>query len=104
VWGRWSIAWTLWVLPSISQGLAKEVHKNVGVLPFLVATGWLLVANFLAWHWGLGTLWRPLALSVVVAVAWAVYLQRRLGGHSGDLLGAGNQLVEAAALLGLLIP
>jgi len=39
---------------------------------------------------------------VAVALAWVLYLRRRMGGHSGDLLGAGNQLVEAAALLALM--
>lgn len=102
VWGRWSIAWTLRVLPSISQGLAKEVHKNLGITPFLLATVWLLVANGAAWYFGIHQLWRPAAASTLVSVLWALYLRHRLGGHSGDLLGAGNQLVEAAALLALL--
>jgi adenosylcobinamide-GDP ribazoletransferase len=104
VWGRWSIAWTLYALPSISQGLAKEVQRNLGRMPFVMATGWLLVAHALGWHWGVRALWRPVALSAAVAVAWTLYFRRRLGGHTGDLLGAGNQLVEAAAILGLLIP
>lgn len=47
------------LLPSISQGLAREVHKGLGC---------------------------------------CLYLRRRLGGHSGDLLGTGNQRVEAAPL------
>jgi|GEM_PF-6814362 len=33
---------------------------------------------------------------------WGGYLLHRLGGQSGDLLGAGNQLAEAAVLLVLL--
>jgi adenosylcobinamide-GDP ribazoletransferase len=103
VWGRCSIAWTLRALPSISQGLAKEVHKNLGIGPLLLSTAWLLAANLVAWHFGIHHLWRPAIASLVVASLWVLYLQRRLGGHSGDLLGAGNQLVEAAALLAMLV-
>jgi adenosylcobinamide-GDP ribazoletransferase len=104
VWGRWSIAWTLRALPSISQGLAKEVHRNLGMVPFVSATGWLLLANGAAWALGVPRLWLPAAFSGIAAMLWVLYLRRRLGGQSGDLLGAGNQLVEAAALLALLIP
>ena len=102
VWGRCSIAWTLRVLPSISQGLAKEVHKNLGLTPFLLSTAWLLAANVAAWKLGVPHLWRAAPAAILVAGLWALYLGKRLGGHSGDLLGAGNQLVEAAVLLALL--
>ena len=102
VWGRWSIAWMLRMLPPISQGLAKEVHKGLGRGPFLMSTALLMIANIVLWRLGIALLWRPAAAAVVMAAIWAFYLKRRLGGHSGDLLGAGNQLVEAAALLALL--
>jgi adenosylcobinamide-GDP ribazoletransferase len=43
----------------------------------------------------------PLALLAVVLTTWACarWLQRRLGGFTGDTLGATQQLAEAAALL-----
>ncbi|HWQ08162.1 MAG TPA: adenosylcobinamide-GDP ribazoletransferase [Holophaga sp.] len=102
VWGRWSISVILRLLPSISQGLAKEVHKGLGWGAFALATLFLAAANLAALRWGLTGLVRPAAASVVTVLAWALYLRHRLGGHSGDLLGACNQLVEAAALLALL--
>ena len=34
-----------------------------------------------------------------MTLLWALYLRHRLGGQSGDVLGAGAMLVEAAALL-----
>ena len=102
VWGRWSISVLLRLLPSISQGLAKEVHKGLGWGAFALATLLLAVANLAAWRWGSLALVRPALAACLTALAWAFYLRRRLGGHSGDLLGAGNQLVEAAALLALL--
>lgn len=103
VWGRWSIALTLRALPTISEGLAKEVHHRGGPLPLLHATLWLLVINGFCWYLGTAGLWRPAMASLATTVLWAIYLRRRLGGHSGDLLGAGNQLVEAAALLGMML-
>ncbi len=102
VWGRWSISVILRLLPSISQGLAKEVHKGLGWWPFVLSTLLLGAANAVAWHWSGMNLLRPAVASVAVVLVWVLYLRRRLGGHSGDLLGAGNQLVEAAALLALL--
>ena len=102
VWGRWSISVMLRLLPSISQGLAKEVHKGLGWGSFLLSTLLLGAANLLAWRWGGLNLARPALASSVVVLLWCLYLRHRLGGHSGDLLGAGNQLAEAAALLALL--
>ena len=105
VWGRWSIALMLRMLPSISQGLAKEVHKGLGHGPFVLSTAILIAANLVAWRMGLVPGWSsaivPIA-AIATALAWILYLRHRLGGHSGDLLGAGNQLVEAAVLLALL--
>lgn len=102
VWGRWSISVILRLLPSISQGLAKEVHKGLGWWAFVLSTLLLAAANLAAWRWSGLNLMRPAVASVIVVLVWCLYLRRRLGGHSGDLLGAGNQLVEAAALLALL--
>jgi adenosylcobinamide-GDP ribazoletransferase len=103
VWGRWSIAVLLKLLPSISQGLAKEVHRGLGWGPFLLSTLLLAAANLAAWRWGGLAPWRPACAAITVVLLWSLYLHRRLGGHSGDLLGAGNQLVEAAALLALMV-
>jgi len=102
VWGRWSISVILRLLPSISQGLAKEVHKGLGLGSLVLSTALLVAANLLAWRFGSLNVARPAIASVVAVLAWVLYLRHRLGGHSGDLLGAGNQIVEAAALLALL--
>lgn len=97
--GRWSIALLLRLLPPIAEGLAKEVHRRADWGPFLVSTAWMGIAL------GLG-IWmhQPrigLALGAVIATTllWAWRLKQRLGGHSGDLLGACAMLTEAAALL-----
>jgi adenosylcobinamide-GDP ribazoletransferase len=103
VWGRWSIALTLRALPTISEGLAKEVHRRSGTLPLLHATLWLVVINGFSWYQGTTGLLRAATASLAATVLWTIYLRRRVGGHSGDLLGAGNQLVEAAALLAAML-
>ncbi len=101
--GRWSIAFLLRLLPPIGQGLAKEVHKGLGWGAYLGAT--LLAGAFalVARHLGLPHVLPAVAAAAATALAGSLYLGRRLGGHSGDLLGAGNQLVEAAALLALMV-
>lgn len=100
--GRWSVAFVLRLLPPIGQGLAKEVHKGLGWGSYLAST--LLAGSlcFGAWHLGLPHVLRATFAAALFALLWTLYLRRRLGGHSGDLLGAGNQIVEAAALLALM--
>jgi adenosylcobinamide-GDP ribazoletransferase len=100
-WGRWSAA-PLTRLPALGEGLAKEITAQIpGWVPWL-ASALALGATLLAQHLGLErAAWAGCA-AIAVTVLWAVYLTHRLGGQSGDLLGAGNQLAEAAVLLVLL--
>jgi adenosylcobinamide-GDP ribazoletransferase len=54
---------------------------------------------------GLAGTWRGLtALAVAVLLTWgvAIYCRRRLGGVTGDVFGAVNELMEVAALILLL--
>lgn len=100
-WGRWSASF-LTRLPSIGAGLAKEVSAAIPAwVPWLSAA---LALAITAGAWQLGVARAPWAAcaAVAAAVLWGCYLMRRLGGQSGDLLGAGNQLAEAAVLLTLL--
>ena len=108
-WGRWSIPVMLTALPPVSDGLARGVHQGMdrwapawaSVLAVLVSlAAWRLGGP--AWPGGVRLLWMPPAAALVAVGAWILYLRQRLGGHSGDLLGAGNQLAEAAVLLALL--
>jgi adenosylcobinamide-GDP ribazoletransferase len=108
-WGRWSIPVMLSALPPVSQGLASGVHQRMSrwalawasVLAFGVTlAAWRLAGP--AWPGGTRLLWLPPVAALVAVGAWIAYLRQRLGGQSGDLLGAGNQLAEAAVLLALL--
>lgn len=100
--GRWSIAFFLRMLPPIGQGLAKEVHKGLGWGSYLASTLLAGILCFAAWHLGLPHVLRAVFAAALTALLWSLYLRRRLGGQSGDLLGAGNQLVEAVVLLALM--
>jgi adenosylcobinamide-GDP ribazoletransferase len=102
VWGRWSIALMLRLLPPIAEGLAKEVHKRSGWMPFLASSALLLCANGIAWKLQFDHLIRTMVGVIIAALIYVMYLKRRLGGQSGDLLGAGNQIVETVALLAVL--
>jgi adenosylcobinamide-GDP ribazoletransferase len=101
-WGRWSIALFLTTLPPVSPGMSSSVHKGMGRLPLVGATVLAALATFGAHLLGCPGFWRAPAAAVIAALAWILYLKHRLGGQTGDLLGAGNQLVEAAVLLALM--
>lgn len=101
-WGRWSSGVLIATLPPLGVGLAKEVHHGLGKGPLLASTLLLVLLNVLAMVLGMHNLWQPAAAAGITILAWGAYLRQSLGGQSGDLLGAGNQLVEAAVLLTLL--
>ena len=97
--------WQMALLPYASRTGAKNAHLAATRPPqALVASGWLVAASIgaaLAHGPGAG---RLLALgAAVAAVGWAtagVY-RRRLGGFTGDFLGATEQLGELAAYAAL---
>ncbi len=102
VWGRWSVSVILQVLPPIGQGLAKEVHGPGAWRALLHASVLLALAHAAAWKLGVPGLGRMAGAAAGALAFWIVYLRHRLGGHSGDLLGAGTQIVESAILLAFL--
>lgn len=92
-WARWGTL--LWArLPSLKPGLGERFGNQV--------------EDSALWLWGgvlaLCSLITPVLLVMPVLVwLWQQFLLRRLGGMTGDTLGAGVELVESAALLLLLI-
>lgn len=101
-WGRWTAA-PLILLPALGNtGLSKDISQHASRLPLVIATILVVIATLGAWWLGVERApWAALAALLTTGL-WAFYLRQRLGGQSGDLLGAGNQIAEAAVLVTLL--
>ncbi len=100
-WGRWTAA-PLTRLPALGEGLAKEITAHIPRWVPWMASALAIAATVLAQSLGLDrAAWAGCA-AIAVTCVWGCYLLHRLGGQSGDLLGAGNQLAEAAVLVALL--
>jgi adenosylcobinamide-GDP ribazoletransferase len=107
--GRTAIALgaSAWVRPARDDGLGSKVIGSV-TIPRL-ATAAALAVGVLALTTVLGPLpagriliWAPLAAAVSAIVVTRV-AARRLGGSTGDVLGATCELATAAALLALVL-
>jgi adenosylcobinamide-GDP ribazoletransferase len=91
----------------IEHAKAKPLAQQVSAAGLGVALGWVLllclVLSVAAWGWNEPAVWSSLVLgSVLVAItaAWcARWFRARLGGYTGDTLGATQQLTELLALL-----
>ena len=97
--GRWAIAHVLALLPPIAEGLAKEVHRRGSVRLWLGSSGMALLLGIAAGGLGLPRIPLAFLAATAASILWAWRLKVRLGGHSGDGLGATAMLAEAAALL-----
>lgn len=97
--GRWSLGAFMLILKPVSRGLASQMDQGGKPLPFVAST--LFMGLFLgaAWWAGVSHLLGAFLAACVATGTWAAYLRQEMGGYSGDLLGAGNQIVEAAVLL-----
>lgn len=89
-WARWAAAgWALW-LPPLKPGLGERLARH-GNRAGWTAGGLALAALSLA---------APLAFAALVpAVLWGGWMQLKLGGQTGDVLGAGIEWSESVALL-----
>jgi adenosylcobinamide-GDP ribazoletransferase len=111
---RWCACGLMWRLPYVRGGedskaapfadrqrgmewIVSGALGAVAVAPFVVAAGLnpqLRVYPVLA---------AAAAASAITAVAAAVYFRRRIGGYTGDCLGAVQQLTELAFLLAAIV-
>jgi adenosylcobinamide-GDP ribazoletransferase len=98
-WGKWAIAVMLYFLPAISTGLADDVQRNMGRMSVLLASHTIILIMLTIYLMGFHSIWKPTITAIISTIAWIAYLKRRMGGQTGDLLGAGNQFVESAVLL-----
>ena len=82
-------------LPAAAPGKGAEVVGPLGLAGTLVAAATVTLTLTLAAGW-----WAPVpaAAGLLACAACARLFRRRLGGVTGDTLGAANQLVELAAV------
>ncbi|HEY0955656.1 MAG TPA: adenosylcobinamide-GDP ribazoletransferase [Roseateles sp.] len=80
---------------------AKPLALAVSPRNFAIALGWCGLLALGLWAWGVPAvrLWLALAAASLVALVMRQWLKRRLGGYTGDGLGATEQLAEIAVLL-----
>ena len=96
----------VWLMPVLPYVTASEAAKSrlvtrAGFAQALVATAWLGLLGAGAFRFGVASAPRLLALVAVLACVAAVCgwrFHRRVGGLTGDFLGATEQLCELAAL------
>lgn len=92
-WARWGpLVWSR--LPSLKPGLGERFAWQAGA-------AWVL-----AWAVALAaaSLWAPALLAApLLVLAWHAFLGLRLGGMTGDALGAGVEWVESGVLLALVL-
>ncbi|MGV8961117.1 MAG: adenosylcobinamide-GDP ribazoletransferase [Stenotrophomonas sp.] len=95
-WARWGTLWWSQRLPSLhATGMAERFSWQLSMRA--------------VWLWGavlavISALWVPallLALPLVPLIGW--YWRKRLGGISGDCLGASVEVMESLLLLGLVL-
>jgi adenosylcobinamide-GDP ribazoletransferase len=99
--GRWAILVLMRAVPPVPhrEGLSKDVGERIGWAELVVGSLFTLVA-LAAFGWA-----KPLAAVlgvvavVVVTLAWGWYARRRIGGVTGDVLGAACYLGQCVVLL-----
>jgi adenosylcobinamide-GDP ribazoletransferase len=93
-WARLGAAWWSLSLPSIKPGLGEIFAWQGKSSQLWFGASALFVLS----------LWQPIVLvAIVPMMLWRFWLKRRLGGQTGDALGAGIELVESGALLLLVL-
>ena len=92
--GRWSILLLTATLPYARQ--SSSVVREMG-RSSLVWGSLTIVAAIEGFH-----IWVPVAAVIAVSYLFGLYCRRRIGGITGDTLGANSQLCECAALLAFL--
>ena len=82
---------------------AKPMAQQLDGLGLLVALVWAALAAGVAVLYVPATVLSAAALSVLIVTLWMAHrLQRRLGGYTGDTLGATQQFSELAVYLAVL--
>lgn len=103
---RWLATCLIWRMDYVrEEGRAKPLAQHMRTGEFLLATLWAVLPLLLTGSVGLMA-WQRIATGTALAALAALWLarvlRRRLGGYTGDALGAVQQLSETAFYLGLL--
>jgi adenosylcobinamide-GDP ribazoletransferase len=85
-----TLAWSRWLKP-LKEGQGERFAWQLPLSWIVFWTALLLVASAL--------IAPALCLAPLVIAAWGAWLKARLGGMTGDCLGAGVEVTEAALLL-----
>jgi adenosylcobinamide-GDP ribazoletransferase len=83
---------------------AKPLATSIGPAEWTMASGWALALGAIAVASGSLTASRAglvLLTAAAVVLSMRLWLRRRLGGYTGDTLGASEQITEVAVLLAL---
>ena len=92
-WARWgTLIWAR--LPSLKAGLGERFGWQISNISIVLWGFLLLVCSAIA---------PILCTAPLLVLAWRQFLLQRLGGMTGDLLGAGVEIVESALLLLMLL-
>ena len=92
-WARWGVL--IWSrLPSIKPGLGERFAWRVGAGPIWLWGGVLAAAGLTV---------PALLAAPLLTAAWRAFLLRRVGGMTGDALGAGVEWLETGLLLCVVI-
>jgi len=101
--------WTLLLIPAWAR--LGSLYWSQSLEPLAAGRGerfaWNIPENAV-WFWGAGLFtlsWITVSLlfafiAIITLLLWRIFLQWRLGGMSGDCLGAGIEYCECAMLLG----
>ncbi|MBW3097992.1 adenosylcobinamide-GDP ribazoletransferase [Pseudohoeflea coraliihabitans] len=73
---------------------ARSTALIGGIIPALLITFWLS---------GIIALLLVVPLAIAATYAWTRYVERHLGGHTGDTIGATQQIAETAFLIALVV-
>jgi adenosylcobinamide-GDP ribazoletransferase len=92
---RWTALPLAFFLPSAREESGQGARIAGKITTFSLVIGTLLTVAIVGVALGMNALWVMLA-GVVTTAATGAYYRRRIGGITGDCLGATNQIAEVA--------
>lgn len=100
--GRWSSLWLIWRSEYVraESATAKPFASSVTARRFWLASLAFVLIAFLCFNW---LAFFIVIAALVVSVLAAGFFKRRIGGITGDTLGAANQIVELSLYFVILI-